>query len=51
MVRKSTSRRPHIVHHLQHLVPLFAETDHDPRLGEHRRIKFLHSLQQTQEWK
>ena len=35
-----------VVHHLQNLVSLLAETDHDPRLGEHRGIDLLHLLQQ-----
>ena len=39
--------RAQIVHHLQHFVPLLAEADHDAGLGEHRRIEFLHLLQQA----
>src|SRR5262249_58715458 len=40
-----------IVHDLQDLVPLFAQTDHDAGLGEHRRINFLYPLQQPQRMK
>ena len=40
-----------VVHELQHLVALFAEPDHDPRLGEHRRVKLLHALEQAQRMK
>ena len=38
--------RAQIVHELQDLVPLFAQADHDARLGEDRGIKLLHPLQQ-----
>ena len=38
--------RAQVVHHLQHLVPLFAQPDHDARLGEDGRIDFLDPLQQ-----
>ena len=40
--------RAQVVHHLQHFVALLAQAQHDPRLGEHRRIEFLHPLQQPQ---
>ena len=38
--------RAQVVHHLQDLVPLLAEPDHDPGLGEHRGVDLLHPLQQ-----
>jgi hypothetical protein len=38
--------RAQIVHHLQHLVALFAQAHHDAGLGEDRRIDLLDPLQQ-----
>ena len=40
--------RPHIVHHLMHFQPLFAQPQHDARLGKDRRIEPLDRLQQPQ---
>ena len=40
--------RAQIVHHLQHLVALLAEADHDAGLGEQRRVELLGALQQPQ---
>ena len=37
-----------VVHHLQDLVPLLAEPDHDAGLGEHRRVELLDPLQEPQ---
>ena len=42
------SGRAHVVHHLVDLEPLLAEPDHDPRLGEDRRIELLDLLEQAQ---
>src|SRR6185312_15711518 len=39
-------RRTQIVHHLQYLVTLLAQSDHDAGLGEDRGVDFLDSLQQ-----
>ena len=48
MVRKVDLGGTQIVHELQDLLAPLAEPDHDPGLGEHRRIEFLHALQQPQ---
>src|SRR5205814_1984286 len=42
------ARRAHIVHDLEYFIALLAETDHDPRLGEHLRVDFLDGLEQPQ---
>jgi hypothetical protein len=41
-------RGAQVVHHLPDRLPLLAEPDHDPRLGEHRRVKLLDSLENPQ---
>ena len=40
--------RTHVVHHLVHLEPFLAQAQHDPGLGEDRRIEPLHHLEQAQ---
>ena len=46
--QKIDSGRAHVVHHLVDLEPLFAEANHDARLGEDRRIELFDLLQQSQ---